>query len=362
MFYKFLIHFSICKIFEILQYLCYYGGMAESLNSKRAFLPRGEQRKFLLQSKGALCVTWKEMAKISGVSVRNLNDWRNEKISMSLGAVRRICKKRKCEIPKEMIVKGAYWYAKKGAQAGGKAIIEKYGIVGGNQEYRKKKWREWWEKEGKFKLSKITETLPFKRPKFSKELAEFVGVMLGDGGISKYQFTVSLNRVSDKGYSKFVQKLIRSLFEVPVGLYFDKQFLAERITVSRSTLVTYLVDTLGLKKGNKVRQGVDIPSWIKENKQYSIACVRGLIDTDGCTIIHRYLSKGKRYCYKKVSFTNRSYPLIQSVSDVFSNIGIKNRIVKDKWDVRIEAKKDVESYFRLVGTHNPKHRKRYKMA
>lgn len=336
--------------------------MAELLKSKRVFFPPGEQEEFLLQSKSDLCCTWKNLAEISGISVHNLAGWRNEKNSMSLVAVEKICKKRDMEIPKEIIIKDAYWYVTKGAKAGGKAIVKKYGVVGGDQEYRKKKWREWWEKEGKSKPSKITQALPFKEPIFSEELAEFVGIVLGDGGISKHQLTVTLNSVTDKEYLRFVQNLIEKLFKIPIGFYSHNQSLAKRLVISRTALVSYLISTIGLEKGNKVKQQVGIPQWIKENRRYSIACLRGLIDTDGCTIIHKYLSKGKKYCYKKVSFTNRSYPLILSASDILSSIGIKHRIAKDKWDVRIEAKKDVEKYFQVVGTHNPKHWKRYKIA
>ncbi|MFZ1720222.1 MAG: LAGLIDADG family homing endonuclease [Candidatus Moraniibacteriota bacterium] len=314
-----------------------------------------------MQSKNELCVAWSELAEICVTSVRNLNDWRNEKFSMSFVAVEKICEKRGCSIPEGMVLMDAYWYAGKGASVGGRAIIEKYGTVGGDPEYRKKRWREWWEAEGKFKPSKITGPFLFKKPQFSKELAEFVGIMLGDGGISEHQFTVTLNSVTDKEYLKFVQNLIKKLFDVPVVLYAHKQSLAIRVVISRTALVDYLITAIGLAKGSKVRQQVDIPHWVKENKAYSIACVRGLIDTDGCTIIHQYLSKGKKYCYKKIGFTSRSYPLIQSVGAILSSLGIKHRIMKNKWDVRIEARKDVEEYFQVIGTSNPKHLKRYKV-
>lgn len=336
--------------------------MAEQLKSKRVFFPTGKQAEFLLQSKKSLGCTWEELAKICQTSVRNLSGWRQEKNSLTLSALEGICKKRKIALPDSIRVRDAYWYTKKGAIIGGKAVMQKYGKVGGDETYRKKKWREWWEKEGKFKLSKITEPLPFKKPKFSKELAEFVGIMLGDGGMSDHQFTVTLNTVTDKEYSQFVQRLIRSLFEVSLGVCFNKKFLAERIMVSRIAIVSYLVNTVGLKQGNKVKQQVDIPSWVKENKRYSIACLRGLIDTDGCIILHQYLSKGKRYCYKKIGFTSRSYPLLRSASAILLILGIKHRIMRNKWDIRIEAKEEVKKYFQVVGTHNPKHLKRYKMA
>lgn len=336
--------------------------MAESISIKRVVFSKGEQKKFLQLAKENLCVTWNDLAAISGIGVRNLADWRNEKYSMTLSAVERICEKRNIPVPTDISTRDAYWYVSKGARAGGRATVEKHGSVGGNPEYRKKKWHEWWEREGKFKPSKIIQTLPFRKPVFSEELAEFVGIMLGDGGISKHQFTVTLNSVTDKEYLKFVEKLIRKLFDVSVGAYRDKRSLAKRIVVSRIGLVSYLTNVVGMKAGNKVKQQVDIPVWVKENRSYSIACLRGLIDTDGCIILHQYLSKGKRYQYKKVGFTSRSYPLIKSASETLLILGIKHRIMKNGWDIRIEAGKDVERYFQVVGTHNSKHEKRYKMA
>ncbi len=335
--------------------------MAEQLKSKRVFFPTGRQAEFLLQSKKNLGCTWGMLADLCQISAHTLALWRHEKNSMTLLAVEQICQRRKIKIP-EVTIKDPYWYTTKGASAGGRAIVEKYGKVGGDEAYRKKKWREWWEREGKFKPLKITGPLPFNKQAFSVELAEFVGIMLGDGGISEHQFTVTLNSVTDKEYLQFVQKLIEKLFDVPVALYAHKESLAVRIVVSRTELINYLVEVTELERGNKVRQQVDIPQWVKRNKAYAVACVRGLIDTDGCTIIHQYFSKGKKYCYKKVGFTSRSYPLIQSVSNILLSLGIKHRIMQNKWDIRIEARKDVEEYFRVIGTSNPKHWKRYKMA
>lgn len=261
-------------------------------------------------------------------------------------------------LPK-VTIRDPYWYTTKGASVGGMATVKKYGRVGGDEIYRKEKWRDWWQKEGRFKPSKIIRPSPFKKSSFSEELAEFVGIVLGDGGISEHQVTVTLNGVTDKKYLTFVKNLIKKLFCVPIGFYADKRSFACRVVISRKALVDYLVDVVGLKRGNKVRQQVDIPVWIKENRRYSIACVRGLIDTDGCAIIHQYFSKGKKYRYKKVGFTSRSYPLLKSVSDTLFDLKIKNRISKDGWNVRIEARKDVERYFELVGTNNPKHRGRF---
>jgi len=334
--------------------------MAESLNSKRAVFPTGKQKDFLLNAKESLCVDWNELAGICGTSPRNLNDWKNEKISMSSIAVERICKKRKCAIPKEIILKDAYWYVTKGAKAGGEAIVRKYGSVGGDPEYRKKKWWEWWEKEGKLHPPKIMQALPFAKPDFSEDLAEFVGIILGDGGMSTHQITVTLHRVTDREYSLFVRALIYGLFEITAGEYKNKDCLADSIVISRIGLVEYCTETLGLKRGNKVKQQVDIPEWIRKNILYGVACLRGLIDTDGCVILHRYISGGKEYGYPKLDFTSMSVPLLKSASSILSQLEIRHRMTKNGFSLRIESQEMVKRYFQLVGTHNPKHLKRYK--
>lgn len=337
----------------------YNGDMTEQLKSKRVEFQLGKQKEFIVISKKELNLTWQNLAEVAKTSARNLNDWKNEKFSMPLFAVENICKKRGCKIPNSIILKDQYWYTEKAGLAGGNATYEKYGIIGGDQKRRKEKWQEWWEEEGKLHPNKILQPLPFRKSKFSKELAEFVGIILGDGGISDMQVTVTLHRIVDEEYAKFVRKMIEKLFDIKAGKYCRKESLADNIVISRIGLVNFF-ETIGLRKGNKVRHQVDVPQWIKKNNNFKVACLRGLVDTDGCVIIHRYKSKDKMYCYKKLSFTNRSFPLLKSVKNFLTELEIRCRITKDNYEVRIDAKKDVERYFEIVGSHNPKHMLRYK--
>ena len=107
---------------------------------------------------------------------------------------------------------------------------------------------------------------------------------------------------------------------------------AVKIAVNRKQLVDFC-QKIGLVKGNKVRQQIDIPQWIKNNKKFSIACIRGLIDTDGCFYTNSYYSHGKKYFYFKIAFTSASRPLINSVAGALMNFGIKARISNNFKDV-----------------------------
>lgn len=334
--------------------------MKEKIFPKRVFFPKEEQRSFLDSVKEEMRVSWPELAEVVGVHKRTMNDWKREKTSMSFPALKTILRKTGWEMPGNVEMKEPFWYTHKGAREGGLAVYKKYGRVGGDPEYRKKKWYEWWEREGRFKHHPIINTtLPIRRPRKSADLAEFVGIVLGDGGISKRQLTITLNDKDDKDYGEFVITLIKKLFDVPVSTYHREEVSTINFIVSRSELIHFCVEELGLKRGNKIKQQVDIPDWIKQNELYSIACVRGLVDTDGCVFPHRYKVNEKWYSYKKLSFTSYSKPLRQSVFNILKDNALNPRLARDR-DVRLESIKDMKKYFRIFNFHNPKHLKRYR--
>ncbi len=194
-------------------------------------------------------------------------------------------------------------------------------------------------------------------PSPSVELAEFIGIMLGDGGLSRYQVSISLNQESDSEFSEFVCSLIQELFAVTPSVYDRRNQLLRTLVISRTELVEYL-HGLGLPIGNKVSQECDIPDWIRRDRSFLTACIRGLVDTDGSVFTHRYRVNGKWYAYKKLSFTSASQPLLHSVLESLISFGMHARIGSAK-DVRIDSKADMERYFTLIGTSNPKHLRRY---
>ncbi len=336
--------------------------MVESLKSKRIKFPRRRQREFLEKCRLKLEFTFEELARYLRIDTRTATDWKREKFLMPASAVEALSRKAKVSIPAGGKILGQFWYTKKGARKGGLVTYRKYGRVGGDPAFRKRRWREWWDGKGKFtKHPIINVSLPIKTPKLSAELAEFIGIILGDGGISKYQVTVTLHHVDDKEFMKFVVNLITKLFDAIPGVHHNPKDSTNTIFISRVKLVKLLTEKLGLKAGDKVRNQIDIPLWIKKNEKFRIACIRGLLDTDGSVFIHKYRSKNKQYKYKKIDFTNRSLPLLNSVSKLLVELGINHRF-RDRYQIRIEAQKDVKKYFDLIGSHNPKHLKKYRAA
>lgn len=185
------------------------------------------------------------------------------------------------------------------------------------------------------------------------ELAELIGVILGDGGLSgNHQLTVSFNNKTDKEYSVFLGRMLRKLFPIDYHIHPRKNCNGADIVVNSLNLVGFLLKQ-GLVAGNKVRNQVGIPGWIYEKIEYQKACLRGLIDTDGSFYCHRYNSNGKNYKYLKLCFASRSKPLLNSVMRILRKFDFDVYMHSDQ--VFIYSISGIKKYFEEIGTHNPKH-------
>ena len=221
---------------------------------------------------------------------------------------------------------------------------------------RKEKWQKWWDEKGNLEWDPIRALLPIRYPRFSEDLAEFVGIMMGDGTVAPYHIAITLNTIADKEYIPFVARVIDHLFDVKPRIYNRKTCKATDIVVHRKNLVEFC-KKIGLKQGDKLKQGLDIPKWVSSNRKFLKACLRGLFDTDGCLFEHAYSVNGKKYAYLKLSFTSRSLVLLDSVHRALSGMGFSAKIRKNGYDVKIESTRDVSRFMKTIGTSNPRRKK-----
>ncbi len=189
-------------------------------------------------------------------------------------------------------------------------------------------------------------------PRYSESLAEFFGIMMGDGGINNpWQANITLNSIKDASYARYVQELISKLFSITPALIVSKTKDALRIHINSISIVEFLVQN-GLVRGDKLKGGLRIPEWILHNKDYKIFCVRGLVDTDGCVFIHTHTVAKKKYRNIGLTFSSRSLELISQVAGVFEEFGIIPHISKRGWDIYLYKQAAVEQYLRIFGTSN----------
>ncbi len=320
---------------------------------QRVVFPKGKQRDFLEQIQKKLDLELKDFAGLVGLSTRSLTDWKREKFLMSLPALKKLCQKAELPLPKNIEIKPPFWYVCKGGKAGGLVVYKKYGIIGGDQKYRKKKWYEWWEKIGRLNPNKYFIAREIALPKKDIELAEFIGILLGDGGITKKQITITLNRLEDRDFVPYIKALIQKLFTVSPSVSERKDEGTTSIVVSRMKLVQFLV-SMGLSIGSKVEHQIDIPSWIKKSDIAIKFCLRGLFDTDGCLYIDKHNYKDKIYYNIGMNFTNRSLPILSFFKRSLEKLGF-HPTQKTEFAVFLRRENEIISYFQEIGSSQPKY-------
>lgn len=189
-------------------------------------------------------------------------------------------------------------------------------------------------------------------PRPSRNLAELFGIMIGDGGINNpWQANVSLNSVADAEYVVYVGELFRKLFGVTAVVRKRKERNTAVVSLSSTTVVDFLVSN-GLPRGDKLKSGLRIPDWILARDSWRNACVRGLMDTDGCLYIHRHTVSGKQYRNIGLCFSSRSPQLLRQVAAILEECKITPHLNTKGTEIYLYQADAVTRYLQLFGTAN----------
>lgn len=253
-----------------------------------------------------------------------------------------------------------FWRVKDAAKKGGIIRRNKYGSLGTLESRKKGGFKT----QEKFRLdpgfAKKAGAIVRKEINYSNNpelLAEFIGILLGDGGITNYQVKITFNRDTDRLYSKFIQDTIKRLFNISSSIIESTSDKGNDVIVSSRNLVEFLLDK-GLKTGSKIRNRADIPKWIYKRYEYKIGCIRGLIDTDGSFYLYEPTVNNKEYLHFAMCFTNHSKALLNSVYCLLRELGFKP--VKTEKRIYLYKNTDIMRYFDIINSNNPKHYIKYK--
>ncbi len=320
----------------------------------RVVFAKGQQRAYLVAIKEALGGGVRNLASCVGVHARTIRDWQREKYLISQQALTLLQKISGVACPTILEVLPDYWSTSKAGRVGSRRRAERYGNPGTAEGRRRGGFISYEKLRASGALTGFQLRKAIVRPKRSSSLAEFIGIVLGDGGITDHQVTITLNAVTDREYADLVVRLFGQL----LGLTPSRRTRENAcvIVVSRVELVEFL-QSHGVVQGNKVRHQVDVPSWILEDPRHVKACLRGLMDTDGSVYLSHHTVGEAKYKHVCMCFTNYSKPLVASVHRMLSDLGYHPTRARNR--VFLYRQQDIHRYFKEVGTQNPKHLKRY---
>ena len=199
----------------------------------------------------------------------------------------------------------------------------------------------------------------------SNELAELVGIILGDGNIHSYSkgkkvgtYMVRIAgdfRFEFDYFNNYVSNLIMNLFNMKSKFYQKKNSNSYYLIIHSKTLVKFFY-LIGLNSGNKIKNQTTIPKWIWEKESYLKACVRGLIDTDGS--IYELLPHWPGLF--QLTFENKNITLLKDTRKAFLKLGFQvSRLCGSKkrgsTKFYITRKDQIKKYLKEIGFSNRKH-------
>ncbi len=290
-------------------------------------LEKGKQNELILLAKGNN--TWKELSKLLNLNEDYLcRDLKNERILISEKLYNELCRISNKNFDNFIIDK----------------LDDNWGKSKGG-------------------LNSTGSTIKLVRPQFNEKLAEFIGAVLGDGSVHSYkkgkkvgvyQIKIAGDYVRDKNYHRYLSFLAKSLFNLKSKFVLCPKNNERFLNFYSKELVEFF-NEMGIQSGDKIKNQSTIPTWIYSNNSLLRACLRGLIDTDGC--ISRMSNRDSNLL--RISFTNHDYRLLYDSRNVFISLGFTPSKLIDNKKYYISKQSEIEKYLKEIGFSNDKHKNRY---
>ncbi len=199
--------------------------------------------------------------------------------------------------------------------------------------------------------------------KLNARLAEEVGIHIGDGSLNvydgRYLYSLRGHLIDDERYYiEFIPELYKEVYGVDVNIRKWPDVIGFQLGSVR--IGHFKHDTLGLPLGSKAN--ISIPHKILNHRKFSIACLRGIFDTDGCLSFEK---KSRKYpYYPRIIFSTTSEHLNKQLIFLlekelkFNLSSWKQTYNNKKWnDIHrtcIRGERNLKKWFKLVRSNNPK--------
>ncbi len=181
---------------------------------------------------------------------------------------------------------------------------------------------------------------------YSPDLAEFFGIMLGDGHLAHFQMMVTLG-TKESEYVLCVQKLMKKLFSVRAHHAINHKGYHTVYIGSRNLVQWFEKEGL---VANKVKLQVGVPEWIFEKDEYMMRFLKGFFDTDG--------SVYKLKFGIQISFCNHSIPILRALRSMLKMLKYSPSAISG-WQLYLTKREDVARFFKQIKPANSKHVQRY---
>ena len=202
-----------------------------------------------------------------------------------------------------------------------------------------------------------------------KRLAEFVGILLGDGSIgiyrckngnrttTQYRVKISLNSKDELIYASFIENLLEKLFGIRPFRSIRKNENTLDLLIFGRTFVNFLMNVIGLSLSPKKDNAI-IPKFYMRNK-LELSILRGYFDTDGCVAI----VNNNGTLYPRLEMKICRSPMQSQFIEILERNNFRfGAYVIDNDNIRVQLNglKELKKWNELVGFSNSKNSERYR--
>lgn len=282
------------------------------ITDRRLLFKKGMQAKLLVEIKNEYDLTWSRLAEVLGVSEYTVKvDWKREESTLPLCTAKKLL-----------------------------TLYPLFSFKEVSKNWIEKILEPRWGQRERHQVKRVL------IPRHSEKLAEFIGIVLGDGHISKKEVDTTNEFPNEKVYTDYVKYLVFHLFGIhPVLIHYPSYESVTHLRI-RSVLIVQQLNRMGMKCGKK-KAKTTIPKWIFSNERYVRACLRGLVDTDG-GLFH----KQKGYRRAIIEFETKSEVVSRDIKKSLKLLGF--RASRSNLNVRIQHQNEIIRFFKQIGSSNPK--------
>ena len=180
-----------------------------------------------------------------------------------------------------------------------------------------------------------------KYPQLTKngDLAELIGVVLGDGHLFKYPRAEELSIFSNSNNIGFIER-----YAYLVEKIFDKKPVIRKHGITDCTRIRiyqkHIQSRLKVPYSPRRHRRIVIPSWILKDTDFIVRYLRGLYEAEGAHCVHLPTST------YKVFFTNRNISMLNNVYRLVKKLGFHPH--RSLYQIQLSRKVEVESFLKLI--------------
>ncbi len=196
--------------------------------------------------------------------------------------------------------------------------------------------------------------IPILPQSLSPELAEFIGILAGDGHLAKVKHEINITGGSqyDKDYvQSYIYRLFKNLFGIEPRIEIMKNKNVIRCRTYSKIVSQYLTRIYGHPIGKK-KGRLNIPKQILDDSEMLKCYLRGVFDTDGS--FHRHHKKSA-----SVEFISVDLEFLNQINLALKGFGFSTS--KTGKSVHIYSREHIDRFFAIIKPANPKNILKYRI-